>query len=515
MKITKFISKLRKRNEGRYDLSEKLSEEPDEDVESTGDELDLYQVSDYAWIRIKNTAPPVYEVLEPPLSSGEKGLLEEIKARLYDIIDIKLSNLDSPEDLLREKVKEVLRWYEIEIDPKRLDKIMYYIRRDFLGYGKIDPILRDKRVEDISVDGPNLPLYVFHRNYESLKSNVEFKEGELDSMIHRLSQLAGKHISMANPLVDATLPTKDRVQLSLGSEVTTRGSTFTIRKFRTIPLTPIDLINTGTFSTQMMAYLWMAVENGKNILISGGAATGKTTVLNAISMFIPSESKIVSIEDTREINLLHKNWVPSVTRELEETGRSIDMFSLLRTALRQRPEYILVGEVRGREAHTLFQAMATGHVTFSTLHADSMDAIVRRLTKPPIDVPLMLLDGIDVVCIQRSVKIGSGKERRCDQMREVTGIDFDNETITSNELFRWLPSDEFEFTGESKVFVEIMEVRNMDEYELAKEFEDRTRVLEWMREKGMSEFEEISTIVFEYNRSPEKVMGMINKDEKI
>lgn len=392
---------------------------------------------------------------------------------------------------------------------------MYYITRDFLGYGRIDPILRDKRVEDISANGADLSLYVFHFEYGSLRSNIVFKRDELDSMIYRLAQSAGKHVSMANPLVDAALPTGDRAQLSLGSEVTTHGSTFTIRKFRATPITPIELINGNVFSTQMMAYLWMAVENGKNIIIAGGTATGKTTVLNAISMFIPIESKIVSIEDTREINLWHKNWIPSVTRELEETSAgSIDEFTLLRAALRQRPEYILMGEVRGREAYTLFQAMATGHVAFSTLHADSMDAVVRRLTKPPINVPLMLLDAIDIVCIQRSVKVGTHRERRCNQVAEVTGVDFSSETVNQNELFRWLPSDEFDFTGESSVFDEIMKEHNMDENELEKEFEDRTRVLEWMQEKGMNEFEEISRMVFEYNRSPEKVMEMVDKDEK-
>lgn len=407
----------------------------------------------------------------------------------------------------------MLHHYGIEIGPKRLDKIMYYITRDFLGYGKIDAILKDPRIEDISADGPDIPLYVYHRNYESLKTNIVFKRAGLDSMIYRLSQLAGRHISMANPLVDASLPTKDRIQISLGSEVTTHGSTFTIRKFRTIPLTPIDLINGNTFSTQMMAYLWMAVENGKNMIIAGGTATGKTTVLNAISMFIPPESKIVSIEDTREINLLHKNWIPSVTRELDEEKGSIDTFSLLRTALRQRPEYMLVGEVRGQEAYTLFQAMATGHVTFSTLHADSIDAVVRRLTKPPINVPLMLLDEIDVACIQRSVSVDGNRERRCDQMVEVTGIDFDNEAIIPNELARWLPSDEFEFTGESNVFLEVMEERNIDEHELAEEFENRIKILEWMRKKEMSKFEDIAKVIFEYNRNTEKVMEMIYKDE--
>ena len=469
--------------------------------------LETYPVNEpYAYVKITATSPPMYKVSEVRLTRGEEELLKGIKTRLYESLDVSFTKVTRPEDFLREKAEEIIEEFSLErsLSPESMDKIMYYIRRDFIGYGKLDPVIRDEMAEDISADGPEIPLYVYHRNYDSIETNIEFDKMELDAMIYKLAQRSGRHISMAKPLLSATLPNKDRLQLSLGSEITTRGSTFTIRKFKEIPLTPIELINYGTFSVEMIAYLWMAVENGSNILISGGTATGKTTVLNSISMFIPPESKIVSIEDTREINLSHQNWIPTVTREVEEGSRSIEMFDLLKAALRQRPEYVLVGEVRGREAYTLFQAMATGHITLSTVHADSADAVVKRLTKPPIDVPLMLLDSLDIIPIQRLVKVGNKRVRRCAQIIEVTGIDFDNDMLKTNELFSWRP-DKFTFAGESNVFIEIMDKLNMDEEELLEEFARRIRILEWMRKSGMDDFHSLSKIIFEYSISPGEV----------
>lgn len=496
-------------SEEKVELQVQEARKENEERES---EIERYAVNEpYAAIRIINSSPPLYKVLEPKLSNGEEELLKEIKNHLYETIAVSFASVTEPDKFLREKVEALVEDLPVEISPERMDKIMYYVRRDFIGYGKLDPIIRDKTAEDISADGPGIPLYVYHRKYGSIETNVQFDKPELDAMIYKLAQRAGRHISMAKPLLDASLPSKDRLQLSIGSEVTTRGSTFTIRKFKEIPITPIELIDYGTFSVEMIAYLWMAVENGSNILISGGTASGKTTVLNAISMFIPPESKIVSIEDTREINLMHQNWIPAVTREAEEGGRSIEMFDLLRTALRQRPEYILVGEVRGKEAYTLFQAMATGHITLSTVHADSADAVVKRLTKPPIDVPLMLLDSLDIIPIQRSVKVKNKRVRRCTQIMEVTGVDFDSETLKTNELFSWRP-DEFVFKKESNVFAEIMDKLNIGEKELSGEFSRRVRIMEWMRKRGMTDFQSLSKIIFEYSINPEAVEKRI-KDE--
>jgi len=466
--------------------------------------LELYPVHEpYAFVMIEASSPPKYTVHEVPLTQGEQELLKELKTYLYETLDIGFSGLEKPEGFLQERVKELITEFNLEgaLSPAGMDRVIYYVTRDFIGYGRLDPLIRDKMAEDISADGPEIPLYIYHRNYGSIETNIRFTREELDALIYRLSQRSGRHISMAKPLLDATLPTKDRLQLSIGDEVTTRGSTFTIRKFREVPFTPINLVEYGTFSMEMMAYLWMAVEHGANILIAGGTASGKTTVLNAVAMFIPPESKIVSIEDTREINLLHQNWIPAVTREVEEGGHAIQMYDLLRTALRQRPEYVLVGEVRGVEAHTLFQAMATGHITMSTIHAESADTVVKRLTKHPIDVPLMLLDSLDIIAIQRQVKVNERAVRRCTKMIEVTGINFEEETLKTNDLFIWRP-DTFEFTGESKLFVKIMEKLNIDEEVLVAEFARRRQILEAMQQRGMDDFQSLNRVLLDYSIDP-------------
>jgi len=466
--------------------------------------LEVYTVNEpYAYVAIEASQPHTYQVYEVSLTKGEEELLKEIRLWLYEVINLDFASLDKPEDFLRRKVQEITREFGIRLSTLSMEKIMYYIARDLIGYGRLDPVLRDKKVEDISADGAGIPVYVYHQKYGSLESNVAFNQEELDSIIYKLAQRSGRHISMAKPLLDASLPNQDRLQLSIGSQVTTKGSTFTVRKFRETPFTPIDLINLGTISVEMAVYLWMAVENGFNILIAGGTASGKTTFLNTISMFIPPSSKVVSIEDTREINLVHQNWIPSVTRETEERG-SIDMFDLLRTALRQRPEYLLVGEVRGQEASTLFQAMATGHITFSTVHADSVESLIKRLTKPPIDVPLMLLDSIDIVALVSMVKVGDIRSRRCTNVTEVTGVDFDNGTLKTNVVFR-LATGNFQFSGESKVFLETMEKLNMSEEELSAEYARRLRIMNLLRESKVNDFYRLSRLLFDYSVRPDEV----------
>ncbi len=478
---------------------------PKQELEKGVDYLEMYPVNEpYAYVMITATSPPMYKVIEVSLTRGEAELVKEIKTRFYETLDVHFAGVKQAEEFVEKKAREIIKEFSLDqhLSPEGIDRIMYYIKRDLIGFGKLDPIMRDPMAEDISADGPGIPLFVYHRIYGSIETNIIFEEEELNAMIYKMAQRAGRHISLAKPLLDAALPNKDRLQLSIGSEVTTRGSTFTIRKFKEVPITPIDLINYGTFSLEMITYLWMAVDSGANILIAGGTASGKTTVLNALAMFIPPQAKIVSIEDTREINLMHENWIPEVTREVEEGGYGIEMYDLLRTALRQRPEYILVGEVRGKEAHTLFQAMATGHITMSTIHAESAETVVKRLTKQPINVPLMLLDSLDIIPIQRMIKVGNKLIRRCTKIIEVTGVDFDTESLRTNELFRWRP-DEFEFTGESKVLLKIMERLGKTGEELSEEFTRRRHVLEGMQRRGMSDFQSLNRVLFEYNKDPE------------
>jgi len=306
-----------------------------------------------------------------------------------------------------------------------------------------------------------------------------------------------------------------RIQMTLGTEVTAHGSTYTIRKFKAEPITPTDLIEWSTFSPLSIAFLWLAVEAGKSCIFAGGTASGKTTSLNAISLFIPPLAKIVTLEDTRELKLPQPNWIPSVTRTSFDTeGKGeIDMYELLKAALRQRPEYLIVGEVRGREALTLFQAMSTGHVTYSTLHADSVASIVHRLENPPLDVPRNMLSALDLVSVQVQARIGGKRIRRSKQIIEILDIDPRTNELITNEVFRWHPvTDEITYSGKSFILEEIMESRGWTENRMREELKMRQEVLEWMRVKNIREYRDVSNILIQYYREPTKIMEIVRAE---
>jgi len=483
--------------------------------------IELYPVNEpYAYVRIAyepDTHEYHYQILEPRLSRSEQKLLDDIRTKLVEALDVDLRTLEEEgaRVYLKNSTNKILGEYRIELGPVTREKVMYYIMREFLGYEKIDPIMRDPGVEDISCDGPGIPIFVYHKKYESLKTSVVFEdEDELDSFIIKVAQICGRHISIADPLMEGTLPGGSRVQLTLGKEITTKGSTFTVRKFRESPFTPPDLIDFNTFPVGAIAYLWLAVENNKSIIFAGGTASGKTSTLNAIALFIPPEMKIISIEDTRELNLPHPNWIPGVTRETAgEVVGPIDMYELLRSALRQRPEFLIVGEVRGKEAHVLFQAMATGHTTFSTMHADSVLSVVHRLENPPVDIPRILLKSLDLISIQIQARVGGKRVRRMSTITEIVGVDPRTGELLTNEVFRWIPSsDEFEYTGRSYVLEDIMKEHSWDEKELMKELKRRQDVLEWMRKKCITHYEDVAKIVVTYYREPKKLMKMVRRD---
>ena len=344
---------------------------------------------------------------------------------------------------------------------------------------------------------------MYHRKYGSLRSNVVFHdEEELSYFVIRLAQKCGKHISIAEPMLDATMPDGSRIQMTLGTQVTTNGSTFTIRKFRADPFTPPDLIALNTVSAEIMAYFWLAVENRVNALIAGSTASGKTTILNALSLFIPRDAKIVSIEETREINLPHPNWIPGVSRSgfgeivQDKMVGEIDLYDLMKAALRQRPEYIIVGEIRGREAYVLFQAMATGHATYSTVHADSAKSLIHRLEGKPIEIPRVMLQALDVVSIHFTTRVKGKRVRRCKQVVEIIDIDPTTKEILTNEVFRWDPiEDKFIYTGKSYILEKIRAKWDMTKEEITQEIRRRTEILEWMQKNNLRTFKEVAKVI--------------------
>jgi flagellar protein FlaI len=461
----------------------------------------------------------IYYLIEPKLKKGEKLVLNEIK----EIVKTKIlydQNIDDKDKykVIENVLRDALDEYNLNVDKILFSKFYYYLIRDFLGFYKLDGIMRDPYVEDISCDGWDVSIFVYHWNYGSIQTNVRMSREVLDSFVVRLAQRCGKHISVSNPMVDATLPDGSRIQMTLGSDVTARGSTFTIRKFKEILITPIDLIRWGTFSAEEMAYLWLSAENGKSVLFVGGTASGKTTSLNAVALFIPLSAKIVTIEDTREIKIPHMNWIPAVTKEsfMEGERGKIDMYDLLKSALRQRPEYIIVGEVRGREAQTLFQAMSTGHTTLSTFHADSVEASIHRLEYPPLSVPRSMLASLNIICIQAQTFVGGRRVRRNLGISEIAGIDPVTRNLKTIDVFKWDPSTDthrllLNDIWNSQVMSEIMEFKAWSIEDLEKEFELRKRVLETLVNKGISAKEFIRFMKVFHAKPESAIMGVMNE----
>jgi flagellar protein FlaI len=400
-------------------------------------ELDLAPIRPgFSYVRVTyhNTRNEyLYEVIEPPLSAIERDLTEKLRIVLVDEFEpLPETDPETKRRELRKMVDNKLQEWELGPGPTTKGRILYHLERDFIGYGIVDVPMTDSEVEDISCDGVGIPLYIYHRKYGSIRSNLKFQNSkELDDYVIWLAQRSGKHISVASPILDATVPDGSRLQATLGTHVTKRGSSFTIRRFRDNPFTPVDLLKFKTMSPEMMAYLWIAIENGQSMMVCGGTASGKTTTLNATLLFIPPQMKIVSIEDTRELNLPHENWVPSLTRagfgaKNLTSGKApgeIDMFDLLAAALRQRPQYLMVGEVRGAEAFIVFQAMATGKTCYTTFHAESVSAMVHRMENPPITLPRSLVSALNLVLLQRQVKVGTKMTRRVQSLTEIVGLD--------------------------------------------------------------------------------------------
>ncbi len=481
---------------------------------------------DFSYCRIiydNSNSEYLYQAIEPTLTEEETNMLKLLKESLKETMDYEWEKLEGHDkkEYLMNSIESFLKSREMEPPEVSKQRIIYYLVRDFVGYGPVDILMTDEDIEDISCDGTNIPLFIFHKKYESIKTDVKFDDDEtLDSFIIALGQRCGKNISVANPILDGTTKEGHRVQATYSHEVTTRGSSFTIRRFKEKPFTPVDLINFHTASPEMIAYLWMMVENGKSLIVCGGTACGKTATLNAVSLFIPPGAKIITMEDTREINLPHENWIPGVTRsgvgERGADGKAageIDMYDLVRGALRQRPNYIIVGEVRGKETYMMFQAMATGHTTYSTMHADSVKSMVHRLENPPINTPRILLTALNLVIIQTFARIKDVQVRRIKEIVEIVGFEAETNELITNQVFAWdQATDSFIYKGHSFQLDGIMEMKNMTHDDMDKELDRRVEIIEYMVKKNMNNYREISKIITAYYKDPEETIDRIREE---
>ncbi|WP_096393164.1 type II/IV secretion system ATPase subunit [Halorubrum trapanicum] len=478
-------------------------------------EVDRYWVNaPYAYVVItydEVESEHRYYAVEPELDAFERELLDRVVDDIRDPLLYREGSGKTDEETLKSELETLLEGYGVEAEMDTFHALAYYLYRDFRGYGKVDPLLNDRHIEDVSCDGYDLPIFVYHDEYTDIETNVSFAQEALDSYVIRLAQQSGRHVSVGDPIVETTLPDGSRAELALGEEVTPRGSAFTIRQYAEDPFTPVDLVEYGTFSIEQMAYFWLCIEHNKSLIFAGGTASGKTTSMNAVSMFVPPRAKVLTIEDTRELSLYHDNWLSAVTRERRYEGTDIDMYDLLRSALRHRPEYIVVGEVRGEEAITLFQAMNTGHTTFSTMHADSIETVINRLENEPINVPRAMVQSLDMLSVQTLTRSDDERVRRAKTIGEIGGIDQRTGELDYSSAFEWVPDSDTFRRNDSSLLEEIADERGWSRSELLREVRRRERFLELLSALGIDDYRTFTALVNEYYADADRVMEKLDE----
>jgi len=480
-------------------------------------------IKPYAYAHLfydKESKSIVYEVIEPKLNKKEEEILKKIKELILEYLEIDIENVKDRKkvsEIIEDAIKKILKILKIKIDNESFLKISYYIYRDFIGLNEIEPLMNDPYIEDISCNGVNIPIYVTHRFFGNIRTNIIFDDIEkLKKFIIKLAQRCERHVSYAEPILEGTLPDGSRVSATFSEEVSQRGPSFTIRKFKERPFSPVELIELKTGNIEVFAYLWFLIEHKISFLIIGGVGSGKTSLLSSLGVFIRPEAKIVSIEDTRELRFFHENWVPLVARSgfgipLASGSKygEVNLFDLLRESFRMNPDYVIVGETRGKEVYVMFQGMASGHASASTFHAEDLNSLVKRLISPPIELPTSLLEALDLVIVMRKTPEKGYSARRITEVIEIAGLD-ERGNAMPNIVFRWNSvTDEIEKVGESVLIQRISEKYGMNLEYAMKEIENRKKVLEWLLKNNKKSFEEVSEVIKMYYKDKNTVLKMI------
>lgn len=466
----------------------------------------------------------VYKILEPWLTEEDRKTISGITSDLMELLEVELSSITKKAEAvkyLEEHVKRIISETGIKVPRHKYGKIFYYIYRNFIGLNEIEPLMNDPRIEDIGCDGVGVPIYIVHRVFGSVKTNIKFDNLEiLRNLVVKIAERCGRYISYAEPILDGSLPDGSRAHASLSSDVTTHGPTFSIRKFKEEPFSPVDIIGVGTASPEVMSYLWTTVEHGSSILICGGVATGKTSLLNCLSMFIKPEQKIVTIEDTRELSLPHENWIPSVSRTgfgiptaTGEKYGEVSLFDLLKGSFRENPDYVIVGEVRGKEAYVMFQGMASGHPSMTTMHADSIEGVIRRLITPPIELPPSLIESLDMIIVLSHAREIGKSARRINEIDEIESMDPVTGKAHHVKAYSWDPiNDTYQKKEESVLLRRIAANLGVSYESIVEDMEEKETITNWMLQKKITKFEDVANVINLYYKDRHTLMDWVSSN---
>lgn len=468
-----------------------------------------------------NQLIPQYDVIKQNYSPEEKILLNEIRENLVDLAISSGENFQLNEEKLLNDIKAFI-FNKFSTQPQNknitneyLDTLSGKLLRDIIGYGKIDSLIQDDELEEIMIIGVGKPLFVYHRKYGMMKTNIRFnEEQELLDLIDSMSREINRRIDQESPILDGRLKDGSRINATI-PPVSADGPSLTIRKFKKDPLTVIDLINSKTISLELAAFFWLCFDGlgvkSANAIISGGTSSGKTTTLNALSAFIPPKERIITIEDTLELQIPHEHVIRMETRPANvENKGELTMNDLVKNSLRQRPDRIIVGEVRGEEAITLFTALNTGHSGFGTLHSNSARETITRLTTKPMSVPKIMIQAIDFIIMQNRIYTPSGiSYRRVSEVAEIVGIE---EGVTQlNRIFKWNPErDRIENVSvSSSTLTQIANLSGKSLHEIYREIENRELVLKHMLNHNIHTVNDVNAVLELYYANPQKVLNEI------
>ncbi len=475
--------------------------------EDYGDNDLVYPLGEEMYVHLRPTRRALeYIVVEPSLSEAELGRVGEVREAVFReaLYREPPKDQDELEAQLLSLFDEVTQSGVVDIPPHRRPAVRHRILRDIARYGPLEPFLLDPYLEDIQCVGTD-HIHVIHKFYDMLKSNVAFRDlVELDGYVRNLSERIGRPVSDARPIVDATLPDGSRINIVYSEDVSKKGPSFSIRRVHADPISVTQLISWGTITAEMAAYLWICLESGMSLFVCGEAACGKSATLNAILGFVDPRSKIYTAEDTPEVRPPHPIWQRLLTRETGPEEARVTMFDLLKAALRSRPNYIVVGEIRGAEGAVAFQAMQTGHPTVGTFHATDKVKMIQRLSAPPIEVPLSFMDNLNVAVFQQAIYRGGRLIRRVTAIDEMQGYSERDGGVITLPVFTYDASnDRHFFQGNNNSYILEKKIAEQHGYEDPSEIyvvlQHKAKVLQGLTDHGIFRFDDVNKILMAYH----------------